>query len=263
MKERARLLIIDDEIKVINSLNRIFDKEIYEVAIATNPEKAITIIENQELDLIICDYHMPLMSGIDVLKHSKKINPTTIRILITGNSDLDIAISAINEGSIYYFISKPWKNEELLGVVKKALEYKGEQDKKVLLYDMNNRLKSVEEMMEDPYKNKGRKKFPVREGENIILIDPKEILYITVENSEINIVTNDGIYKSNDSLSKWEENLDNNFFRCHRSYIVNMDKIKKIIPWFNSAYNIEIEGANSTIPVSRSAMKILKLELGI
>lgn len=281
MKGKARLLIIDDEIKVINSLNRIFDKELYEVITASNPEDAITIIEKQELDIIICDYHMPHMSGIDVLKYSKRANPSTVRILITGNCDLDIAISAINEGSIYYYISKPWKNEDVLEVVKKALDYKLEQDKNVLLYEMldfsqknfeemNHRLNSVEKKVEYPYKqkidtlkNKRHKKFPVREDENIILVDPKEILYITAENSAINVVTKIGTYKSNDSLNKWEENLDSSFFRCHRSYIVNIDKIAKIIPWFNSAYNIELKGVDNTIPVSRSAMKSLKEELGI
>ena len=281
MQNRAKLLIIDDEIKVINSLNRIFDKDIFEVLIASEPEDVLTIIENQELDIIICDYNMPLMSGIDVLKYSKKIRPRTVRILITGNCDLDIAISAINEGSIYYYISKPWKNEEVLGVVKKALDYKRDQDKKALLYEMldssqknldemNNRLKSVEKMVQSPSKQEiesvkeiNCKKIPVREDENIILIDPKEILYITAENSEINVVTKRGIYKSRDSLNKWEENLDDSFFRCHRSYIVNIDKIEKIIPWFNSAYNIELKGLDDTIPVSRSAMKILKEELGI
>ena len=265
MKNKAKILIIDDEIKVINALKRIFDVEKYEVLFTTKPEDAIDIFHN-DIDIIICDHNMPNMSGIEVLRHAKEILPNTIRILITGYSDLDIAVSAINEGSIYYFFSKPWKNQEIISVVERGLTYKYEQDKKTVLYDVLSDNNNLLEMVKDPkYTNvKSIKKLPVREGENIILIDPMEILYLSALDGNVFVTIETNKYKSLESLKWWEDNLlEGNFFRSHRSYIVNVDKIERITPWFNGAFNINLKNLKEDIPVSRRAMKDLKNLLGI
>lgn len=265
MEVNAKILIVDDELKVINALRRIFDKEKYEVLFTTNPKDALDILSN-DIDIIICDHNMPNMSGIEVLRYSKKISPNTIRILITGYSDASIAISAINEGSIYYFFSKPWENEEIIAVVEKAIIYKYEQEKKTSLYevlnDSNEHLIEVARRLKSTQKSSIRK-FSVREDESIVLINPIEILYLMAINGKVFIITEMGKYKSSDSLNWWENNLEkDNFFRCHRGYIVNIDRIEKIIPWFNGAYNIKLKNIEENIPVSRGAIKRLKGLLG-
>jgi two-component system, LytTR family, response regulator len=265
MKIKARILIVDDDLSVINALRRIFDKSKYEVLFTTKPEDAIDILSN-EIDIIICDHNMPNISGIEVLKYAKKISPNTIRILITGYSDIEIAISAINQGSIYYFFSKPWKNEEIISVVKKAIRYKYEKQEKDSVYEvLNENKRHLLEITKDLKSTqlKNIKKLPVREDEEIILINPTEISYLMAMDGNVVVNTDAGKYKSSESLSWWEGNLiENIFFRCHRSYIVNLDKIEKIIPWFNGAYNIKLKNSNENIPVSRAAMKELKLLLG-
>ncbi len=282
MKVKGKILIVDDELRVINALKRVFDKNKYEIFSTTIPEDALNILNNNTVDIIICDHNMPNMSGIDVLKSAKDISPDAIRILITGYSDVNIAVSAINEGSIYYFFSKPWKNEEIIAVVEKAVIYKREQERKVSLYEVLNdskehlvevakQLKFVGNIVEGPVQEKKEvtqekiiRKFPVKEDENIVLINPIEILYLMAINGDVFVITEMGKYKSSDSLNWWEKNLvRNNFFRCHRSYIINIDRIEKIIPWFNGAYNIKLKNVKENIPVSRGAMKKLKELLGL
>lgn len=266
MKIKARILIVDDDPKVIKALIRIFDKSKYEILFTTKPEDALDMLSN-EIDIIICDHNMPNITGIEVLKYAKEISPNTIRILITGYSDIEIAISAINQGSIYYFFSKPWKNVEIISVVKKAIRDKYEKDAKNSVYEvLNENKKHLLEITKGLKSKKVEniKKLPVREDEEIILINPIEISYLMAMGGNVVVTTDTGKYKSSESLNWWEKNLVGNiFFRCHRSYIVNLDKTEKIIPWFNGAYNIKLKNLNENIPVSRAAMKELKILLGL
>ncbi|KAB3525943.1 LytTR family transcriptional regulator [Alkaliphilus serpentinus] len=108
-------------------------------------------------------------------------------------------------------------------------------------------------------KAKAIRKYPVRDDENIILIDPSEIIYLMAMEGDVFVITEMGKYKSTDSLNSWENNLDkDHFFRCHRGYIVNIERVEKIVPWFNSAYNLKLKEGKESIPVSRGAMKRLK-----
>lgn len=251
MSDKMVILIVDDEIQIINALKRIFRKMDYEILAATMPEDAIHVINNKKLDIIICDYNMPNINGIDVLKHAKKVLPDVVRILMTGYCDVNIAISAINEGSVFYYISKPWKNEEVISVIQNALgalEKKRRQNDQNDLYryinesqnylaEVSNKLKSMDK--KDEFKNL---KVSVIEDENILLINSEDILYLAADEGDVLIFANGGEYRSHESLNIWSEKLDKNkFFRCHRSCLINLEKIEKITPWFNGTYNIKLK----------------------
>jgi len=124
MEQEYSVLIVDDEPSVIRALRRVFLQEQYNLLTAENPEDALSLIRSNKIDLIICDHQMPNMSGSELLSHTRRISPDTIRMLITGINDINIAISAINEGRIYHYIAKPWKNDEVRKVVKEALALK-------------------------------------------------------------------------------------------------------------------------------------------
>jgi len=271
---KAKILLVDDEIKIINALKRVLNKKEYEILSANTSMDAISILDNNKIDIIICDYSMPDIMGIDVLKYCKKEQPESIRILITGSCDINVAISAINEGNIFHYFSKPWKNEEILSVVKKSVEYKFEQEEKLLLYNFMeysrkhtiNELDKISsgtskdmELMNENKLEKILKKISVWEDEDIILLDMIDIVYLSVDNGDVFIFTHNKKYKTKDPLNVWENKLNNNnFFRCHRSYIVNIDKIEKISPWFSGTYNLNLKKMQETIPVSRNYFKKLK-----
>lgn len=267
MSENIKILIIDDEIKIINVLKRILQKSNYEVLSTTESNEAITIIDNTKIDMIICDYNMPNLNGIDVLKYSKQTQPDAVRILITGYSDANIAIAAINEGDVYYYISKPWKNDEVIKIIENGLKKKQEKKDQTNLYKYMTDSRNYFDEMADRFestKNTNTKFSVYDEDDNIILINTNDILYMTSLEGKVHIFTINGSFLSQDSLSIWENKLrKDQFFRSHRSYIVNSEKIEKLTPWFNGTYNLKLVDCDESIPVSRGKVKDLKEMFGI
>lgn len=116
------VLIVDDEELVLKSLQRVFRKEGYNMYFASNAQKALEIMEDVPIDLILSDQRMPGMTGTELLKIVKEKWPDTIRVIISGYADFEAVLSAINEGEVYRFITKPWEDNSLRALVRRALE---------------------------------------------------------------------------------------------------------------------------------------------
>lgn len=261
------VLIVDDEIQIIHALKRTLHSTGYEILEATSPEAAMNILDNTRPDIIICDYNMPGMSGIDVLKYAKKVVPNAFRVLMTGHSDLSIAIAAINEGSIYYYIAKPWRNDELTSILQNIIsKMRNQQEQSSFFHTFNeNYLSEVVKKMNAINKKaeNNEQKFPLLEEDTIVLVNSEDILYLTAMEGDVVVITVGGKYISHESLNSWSDKLENgSFFRCHRSYIVNTKKIEKISPWFNGTYNLKLKDCKDSIPVSRENMKFLRTMFG-
>ncbi|MEA4848707.1 MAG: HD domain-containing protein [Clostridiaceae bacterium] len=151
MDDRYKILVVDDELQILASLKRILNDEPYCILSTDSPVEAIEILQKNKIDVMVSDQRMPDISGLELLKYSKTISPGTVRILMTGYSDIGVVISLINEGDIFYYISKPWDNENFKTVVKKAVEYSSEQNKKEKLLNAaisyNNHWSEVLEKM--------------------------------------------------------------------------------------------------------------------
>lgn len=117
-----RILIVDDEEIVLVALRETLRREGYGVVTCSTPEKALEIVRNDAFSVIISDFQMPGMTGLDFLAQAKQVQPDASRILITAVLSLDTVIDAINKGEIYRFIVKPWLREELLATVKNAVQ---------------------------------------------------------------------------------------------------------------------------------------------
>jgi len=124
LKYKHRILFVDDEPGIINSLTRIFRKEGYNIGTATSGQEGLNLIEKAEgpFSVIVSDQRMPGMTGSQFLEKSKKILPDAIRILLTGYSDMDSIVDAINKGGIHRYITKPWNDEDVLHQVRQSLE---------------------------------------------------------------------------------------------------------------------------------------------
>ena len=118
----ARLLLVDDEENVLKSLRRqLFDQ--YDIEIANSGAEAVGILEQgAEFDVIMSDMRMPVMNGADFMKHARRIAPDSTRIILSGQSDLEDAITAINDGSIFLFLTKPCERKELVTSIESAIE---------------------------------------------------------------------------------------------------------------------------------------------
>lgn len=122
-KETVKILCVDDEKNVLRALERLFMDEEYEILTATNGEEGLAVLaETPDIQLVISDYRMPGMDGVDFLKQVNERWPSTIRIVLSGFADTASVVGAINEGQIYKFIPKPWNDEELKLAIAKALE---------------------------------------------------------------------------------------------------------------------------------------------
>ncbi len=120
--EKPYLLCLDDETDNLDALERIFRKT-YTVLKASTPEQAFNILDNQpDLAVIISDQRMPLITGVEFLEKSIVSHPDTIRILLTGYTDIESVIGAVNKGQIYRYLTKPWDPIDLLNTVDQGYE---------------------------------------------------------------------------------------------------------------------------------------------
>src|SRR3990167_538665 len=121
-RQTYRILLVDDEPKVLKSMQRIFRQENYQITLAGNGQEALEHLKNGAFQLMISDYMMPIMNGAELLKRAKAIQPEMIRIMLTGHADTGAVMGAINEGAVYKFILKPWNDDDLRVTVALALE---------------------------------------------------------------------------------------------------------------------------------------------
>ncbi len=119
--EKANILFVDDEPMILSSLNMLF-KNKYKVYLAENGFDALEIIKSVSIKVIVSDQRMPGMLGHELLRQVKDISPNTVRMLLTGYSDLDAIIGSVNAGEVFRFINKPWQGEFMLYVMKLGVE---------------------------------------------------------------------------------------------------------------------------------------------
>jgi DNA-binding NtrC family response regulator len=116
---KPRVLFVDDEPRVLTSMRMQFRGQ-YEMYFAEGGHKALEFLKSATVDVIVSDQRMPGITGIEVLRAARELNPHAMRILLTGYSDLNAIIDSVNEGEIFRFVSKPWDNEVLAGTVANA-----------------------------------------------------------------------------------------------------------------------------------------------
>ncbi|MEW6417013.1 MAG: HD domain-containing phosphohydrolase [Nitrospirota bacterium] len=118
-----KVLFVDDEENILRSLRRLLMDEDFEVITANSGEEALEILKNNhDIGLIVSDQRMPGLTGVDFLEKAKEIAPDALRIVLTGYADVNAAIEAINRGGAYRYITKPWKDEELIQVIRDAVQ---------------------------------------------------------------------------------------------------------------------------------------------
>jgi two-component system response regulator PilR (NtrC family) len=126
------ILVVDDELSMREVLEYMLNKEGYQVSCAENGVKAVALLEKQRYDLLLCDIRLGDISGLDVLRASKKANPDTVVILISAYASTETAVEAMNEGA-YDYVPKPFDKDELLQTIAKALDLRTvEREKEIL-----------------------------------------------------------------------------------------------------------------------------------
>ncbi len=118
-----RLMIVDDEENILDSLSRFFSKrKEWEVVTCSSPLQAVDIAVQSSFDLFLSDYRMPGMNGVEFLTKTKEFSPHSMRIILSGATDFDGLVEAINKAEIYRFIPKPVNPNELIHTINQALQ---------------------------------------------------------------------------------------------------------------------------------------------
>ena len=122
--EKRTVLFVDDEEKLLRSLKRGLLDEPYKTLFANSGEEALEVLKNNEVHVLVTDMRMPEMSGLELLRIVKEEYPHIVRMVLSGYTQITTLLTAINQGEIYKFITKPWKlEEEFKPAVRQAIEY--------------------------------------------------------------------------------------------------------------------------------------------
>lgn len=146
-QHRPTILLVDDEESILNSLRRLLRSQPYEILLADSGARALEILEQQPVDVVMSDARMPSMDGATLLAHIHRRFPSTLRILLTGYADMTMIAKAINEGQIHRYISKPWNDEDMLVTLRQALVYQHSESERqrleALTQQQNEQLRSL------------------------------------------------------------------------------------------------------------------------
>ena len=135
----AVILVVDDEEMITASIKNYLDLETeYHTVTFNSAKQALDHVRGHPVDLIVSDYVMPEMNGIDFLIEARQHQPAATRILLTGYTDKENAIRAINEAGIFQYIEKPWDNQEMRIILRNGLE------KRFLLRKLEEKIRALE-----------------------------------------------------------------------------------------------------------------------
>jgi response regulator RpfG family c-di-GMP phosphodiesterase len=119
----TRILIVDDEEAILETMTFTFEDD-YEVFTSSDARRALDVLEkNAPFHVVLTDQRMPNMSGVEFLAEVCERHPNTVRMILTGFSDMDAIIQAINDGHVYAYITKPWEPDQLKLLMKQAVEH--------------------------------------------------------------------------------------------------------------------------------------------
>lgn len=230
-------IIVEDEIPAREELKFFLeiDKKINLINEFDNPIDVLNFLEKNPVDVIFMDINIPDMNGLNLSKVITKIYPQIKIVFITAYKDY--AVDAF-EIKAFDYILKPFSENRI-----------------------KNLLKSLHSDLEKNYdlKNKKLKKITLNIDDKLYVVSVNDIDFIEASEKETYIFSNERKYVSKIKMSKWQEILkEYNFYRCHRSYIINLDKITEIEQWINSSWIIKMKNYSNLIPVSRNNIKELK-----
>ena len=205
-----------------------------------NPIDSLKYLQENKVDVVFLDINMPELDGMSLGKILTKLNPNIKIIFITAYRDYAAEVFEIKA---FDYLLKPYSEKRITEVLNNLTMIKD-----------NSPTKEVEKI----------NKVTVFLDEKMVVLSLDEIYYIEVSEKESLVYTQNEIYTSKLKISKWEEILPKNkFYRTHRAYIVNLDKIKEVEPWFNGTFVLKIQDLKFKVPVSRNNIKEFKELLSI
>jgi putative nucleotidyltransferase with HDIG domain len=123
MRHAHTVLFVDDEVNILKALQRLLRSEHMNVLCASRAQEALELLDKQPCQVVVTDQRMPEMSGVDLLSQVRQRYPDIVRMMLTGYTEMDVAVDAINRGEIYRLITKPWNDDELRATIRQAFDH--------------------------------------------------------------------------------------------------------------------------------------------
>ncbi len=240
-----KVVLIDDEMPALSELAYIIEESGMAEVIGkfTDSVEGLLFIQTHKPDAVFLDINMPQMSGMKLAEAISGLAVNSQIIFATAYEEH--ALEAFNQDAVDYVL-KPYEASRVqksLCKVRDSIKKRSEADSET--QDLVSKL-------------------PITLEDRIVFINVEDILFCKVEESTVFVYTPEKIYHMTESLTKIEEKLPSNiFFKSHRAYIVNLEKVKEVSPYFNHTLMIQVEGSKEEIPVSRSNVKAFKKRLNI
>ncbi|GAA0733376.1 LytTR family DNA-binding domain-containing protein [Clostridium oceanicum] len=255
--DKIGVIIAEDEKPAVEELKFILSRYdfINIIDTANNGKKAYDMTIEYDPQVVFLDINMPLENGLDVSRKIKKYNKDIEIIFITAYEEY--AVNAFEVEALDYIL-KPFDDKRIdmtINRLKEKIESKNQSIEKVpeVLNEILYKLEKEKEAF---------KKIPCEHNGKIILIDTNDIFYCYTMGDKTYVKTNCEEYITHNTLKEIESKTD--FFRTHRSYIVNIDNIMELYSWFNGTYKIIMKNnERSEIPISRNNVKKIKKVLHI
>jgi two-component system, LytTR family, response regulator LytT len=241
MEKTIKILIADDERYNRDELKHLLSTFplIQVIGEAESGEAAIMKAIQLQPDVIFLDVEMPRLNGMEAAKSLMELKKVPLIIFATAYPQF--AAEAFRYEAVDYLL-KPYDEEQLLQTIQR-----------------------IEKQLRSPVENETSKlagKLAVEEEGEIFYIEPKEILYMSRDDKVSRIITKSGEYEVKTPLKDLENRLKPfSFFRVHKSYLVNLSYVTRLTPWFNGAYQLELEGRKELLSVSRNYVRALRTEL--
>ena len=236
-----KCIIIDDEYPARMELRYFIEKyeELEIVGEFEDSMSALSFFEQNSVDIIFLDINMPNMNGMALAKLISKFETKPQIIFITAYGEYAVDAFSIKA---FDYILKPYSEERIIKTLDSLIE---------------------KNTAEKPKEGKNISRLTLWKGEKMFVVSIDEISIFEACERETKVYAKGEIYFSKQKISNLEVELPDIFFRTHRSYIVNINKIEEIIPWFNSTYNLKIEELDIEVPVSRNKIKKFRTLLNI
>jgi len=123
MNNQHTVLFVDDEVNILKALQRLLRPDEMQVLTASRASEALELLDRHPAQVVVTDQRMPEMTGVDFLANVRERHPDIVRMMLTGYTEIDVAVDAINRGEIYRLITKPWNDDELRATLRQAFDH--------------------------------------------------------------------------------------------------------------------------------------------
>ncbi|HEX8956967.1 MAG TPA: EAL domain-containing protein [Burkholderiaceae bacterium] len=250
-KPRRTLLLVDDEGNIVNALKRLLRTHDFRILTANSGQAGLEVLTQNPVDVIISDQRMPGMTGVEFLGKAKELYPDTVRIVLSGYTELHSVTDAVNQGAIYKFLTKPWDDEQLVGHIQEAFRHKGMADENRRLnlevLTANQELAQANRRLEDLLQQKQQQIMRDEMSLDIVreALQQIPLAVIAVDDSDLIVFAND------EAQALFED----------APSILGCD-VNQLIPDLEHATVLGSRGSQCTIEIGRRFFEVVSRRMG-